>query len=703
MPDLLFEAGMEEIPARMIAAAESELRERVMEMLGRERLLAGDHNILSYSTPRRLAVLVEGVLGRQADATQEMTGPSWSVAFKDGQPTAAGQAFAKKAGVDLSALRKVTTPKGDYVAATATHRGREAAAVLSDLLAAELAALYWPKNMHWRPQKPERFVRPVRWMVALLDHAVLPIEFAGVRAGNLTYGHRILHGDAPVTIDHPEDYLGALEAAQVTADVNLRRHRIRKALDLETRSVPNARWREDTALIETVTHLTEWPAVVLGNFDRAYLELPDEVLVTVMRDHQKYFAVENAQGKLEPYFLAVLNTHPEENGIETIRHGNERVLRARFSDAQFFWRVDQKIPLEDRVEMLQSVTFHKELGSYWDKTQANLKIAGRLSNVLAERGVALDREALIEAVGVAKTDLTTELVKEFTELQGIVGGLYARAQGLGEAVAQAIYWQYSPAAVEDPIPPTVEGQVLGIADRTQSIAAMFGIGLEPTGSKDPYALRRAANAIVKILAESGLPLAVSDLLSADPGAVEAATQEKLTAFFRERLEFWLREARGFAYDVVNAVLAAGADDVGDAIARADALTTVHGSEDLAAIAAAFKRIKNILRQAVEKGVLAKEAAELPGFDEKLLADTAEKALASHAAYLDKHVEGLRKRREYTAALEQIATLRPHVDLFFDKVMVMVDDTAIRQNRLGLIAAVLQRFSTIADFSELVSA
>jgi glycyl-tRNA synthetase beta chain len=702
MPNLLFEAGMEEIPARMIAAAEQELRERVTALLQRERLLGDEHEVHSYSTPRRLAVQVNGVLARQPDATQEMTGPSWSVAFKDGQPTAAAQAFAKKAGVEIAALKKVTTPKGEYVAATATHRGQDAAAVLGSLLTAELAALYWPKNMYWRAHKPERFVRPVRWMVALLDHAVLPVEFAGVRAANQTWGHRILHGDAPVTIDHPDDYVGVLEAADVTADVALRRHRIRKALDLETRSVPNARWREDAALVETVTHLTEWPSVVLGNFDREYLALPDEVLVTVMRDHQKYFAVENAQGQLEPYFLTVLNTRPEENGIETIRHGNERVLRARFNDARFFWRVDQKISLEDRVEMLQAVTFHKELGSYWDKTQANVRSAESLAALLGERGTKLDKIALLHAARLAKTDLTTELVKEFTELQGIVGGLYARTQKLGEPVAQAIYWQYSPAAVEDPIPPTVEGQVLGIADRIQTIAAMFGIGLEPTGSKDPYALRRAANAIVKILAESGLPLAVSDLLAVVPAEISATTQEKLHSFFRERLEFWLREVRGFAYDVVNAVLAADASDVRDAIARAEALTAVRGSEDLAAIAAAFKRIKNILRQAVEKGVLPKDGSA-GSVAEAALSDPAEKALHAEARNLAPVVEDLRSRREYGQALEKIATLRPNVDLFFDKVMVMTEDEAVRRNRLALIAEVLGGFSSIADFSELVSA
>jgi glycyl-tRNA synthetase beta chain len=740
MPDLLFEAGMEEIPARMIAAAEAELTERVVELLRRERLLEDEHEIHSYSTPRRLAVQVNGVLERQRDATRELTGPAWGVAFKNGEPTAAALAFARKAGMSEEQLRKatferqqlrgtdlnsellhraemqgslagqhdgetrlfkMTSAKGEYLAAMIRDRGRPAAEVLPDLLAGELAAVYWPKNMYWRPLKVEFFVRPVRWIVALLDHAILPVEFAGVHAANLTWGHRILHGNAPVTVDHPDDYVGVLEAAKVTADVNLRRHRIRKALDLETRSVPGARWREDAALVETVTHLTEWPSVVLGNFDPEYLELPEEVLVTVMRDHQKYFAVESAEGELIPYFLAVLNTHPEENGIETIRHGHERVLRARFSDARFFWRVDQKIPLEDRVEMLRSVTFHKELGSYWDKTEANGKIAGTLADLLAERGTAVDKPALLKAVELAKTDLTTELVKEFTELQGIVGGLYARAQQLGEKVAQAIYWQYSPAAVEDAIPPTVEGQVLGIADRTQTIVAMFSIGLEPTGSKDPYALRRAANAIVKILAETGLPLVRSDLFRAVPAAIGEDTQKKLAAFFEERFVFWLRDMRGFAYDVVNAVVAVRSDNMRDAIARAEALTAVRGSEDLAAIGAAFKRIKNILRQAEEKGLL-RPGQEASAVRVDLLTDPAERALYDAAMKLAPVVEEMRQQQEYGRALEKIATLRPHVDLFFDKVMVMVDDAAVRSNRLALIREVLGAFSRIADFSELVS-
>jgi glycyl-tRNA synthetase beta chain len=614
------------------------------------------------------------------------------VAFKNGEPTPAAQAFAKKTGIEVAALQKITNPKGEYVSATVLRKGRSASDVLTEQLPKELAGLYWPKNMYWRAAKPERFVRPVKWLLAILDHAIVPVEFAGVHAGNLSYGHRILHGDHAATINKPAEYVAALESAKVLVDPEVRRHRIRKALDAATRTISGARWRENEALVDTVTHLTEWPSVLLGNFEAEYLSLPEEVLVTVMRDHQKYFAVEDPSGKLAPHFLAVLNTETNEQGIAVIRHGNERVLRSRFSDARFFWDFDQKIPLQDRVEMLKSVTFQKDLGSYFVKTEANLRIAEELADLVAQRGVEIDEFALLTATRLAKTDLTAELVKEFTELQGVVGGLYARAQGLGEVAAQAIYSQYTPASTEDAIPVTVEGQVLGLADRFQTIAAMFAIGLEPTGSKDPFALRRAANGVVKILAESELPLTFTDLSTAT-----GASSESLTAFFRERIEFYLRDVRGFSYDVVNAVLAAGFDDIRDAIARAEALTAVRGSEDFAAISAAFKRMKNIVRQASEKGLSSGDAVS-----ESVLADAAERGLYEQSSRLAPIVEKLRSERKYREALEQIATLRPHVDFFFDKVMVMVDDPHLRQNRLALIAKVLVGFSSIADFSEIVT-
>ncbi len=445
MAEFLFEIGLEEIPARMIASAEQELAARVKSMLTTEKLVGEEAQVRSYATPRRLAVAVSGVLGQQEDVTDQVTGPAWKVAFKDDQPTPAAHAFARKAGVPVEALVKQTTPKGEYVSATVTKAGRSAAEILAEKLPGELAKIYWAKNMYWRPGKPERFVRPVRWMVALLDSAVVPVEFGGKVAGNVTYGHRVLYGDAPVTIDTPAEYVAKLESAYVVADVSVRRERIRKALDRVTRTVEGARWREDEPLVETVTQLTEWPSVVLGTFEREYLELPDEVLVTVMRDHQKYFAVDDASGRLAPHFLAVLNTQVDAAGEAVIRHGNERVLRARFNDARFFWTFDQKTPLAARVELLKAVTFQKDLGSYATKTETNLRLAGALATLVTARGIQLDEPALLTATRLAKADLTAELVKEFTELQGVIGGLYARAEGLGESVAQAIYWQYRPA------------------------------------------------------------------------------------------------------------------------------------------------------------------------------------------------------------------------------------------------------------------
>ncbi|MGB8537226.1 MAG: glycine--tRNA ligase subunit beta [Acidobacteriaceae bacterium] len=693
MPELLLEVGLEEIPARMIADAQTELARRVEALLGRQRLLEPVHSITSYSAPRRLAVRVLGVLTQQLDLEEELTGPSWKAAFPDGQPGPAAQAFAKKAGVPVTALKKITTPKGEYASATVQRPGQRAEKVLSEELGKEIGALSWPKTMYWRPNKPERFVRPLRWLLCLLDENVVPLEFAGIRAANVSYGHRVLHGDQPVAIARPADYLATLEAAFVVADVGVRRHRIRKALDVVTRMVPEARWREDEPLVEQVTHLTEWPSVLLGNFQPEFLALPEEILVTVMRDHQKYFAVEDKQRALAPHFLAVLNTEVDSRGTAIIRHGNERVLRARFNDARFFWNYDQKLPLEQRLEKLKTVTFQRDLGSYFSKTESNLLMAKALGAALAAQGIPLDHAALEQAVLLAKTDLTTELVKEFTELQGIVGGLYARAQGLGEPVAQAIYSQYMPAAVEDPIPVTVEGQILGLADRLATIAEMFAIGLEPSGSKDPFALRRAANGIIKILAESGLPLTLAALetmsLKSLPRAGAVGT------FLKERLDFYLREVRGYAYDVVNAVLSTGLTTVTDAIARAQALTHVRGSDDLLAISTAFKRIKNILRQAEAKQDGDSIASEY-------LIEPAEQRLYAEAARVAPEVEALRVRQEYGEALERVATLRPAIDSFFDQVMVMAPEAHLRKNRLALIASVLNDFSRIADFSEIVA-
>jgi glycyl-tRNA synthetase beta chain len=706
MSDFLFEIGLEEIPARMISGAQAELERRLVGMLERERLVTVGAVSRSFATPRRLAIWVGGVTERQEDVAEELVGPSVKVAYKDGVATPAAAAFAKKAGVAVEDLKTIANAKGEYLAATSVKAGKGAVEVIAAEMPKELAGIYWAKNMYWRAGRPERFVRPVRWMAALLGTEIVPVEFGGYVAGSVTYGHRVLFGDEPIALKGPElqtEYEGSLAKGFVVADVEVRRQRIRKALDHVTRTVPGLRWREDHELVEKLTQLTEWPSVLLGGFEKEYLELPEEVLVTVMRDHQNYFAVEDKDGKLAPHFLAVLNTETDEAGLGVIRHGNERVLRARFNDARFFWEFDQRVPLVERVKLLENVTFQKDLGSYARKTDRVRTLASELADLLNRRGVALDAAALDTAASLAKTDLTAELVKEFTELQGVVGGLYARAQGFGAAVGDAIYDQYKPVSMEDSVPRTGEGALLAIADKADTVAGMFGLGLEPTGSKDPFALRRAANGIVKILAETSVPLPLTLDEIARTASQDPVVSTKIRSFFAERLEFYLREARGQAYDVVKAVLTTGAEDVRDAVARAEAVTAVRGAVtgamgDFAAVSAAFKRMKNILSQAKEKGFTAEAHV-----DDALLMDAAEKVLAERSAELAERVKGLRMERQYAAALEQIATLRPQVDAFFEAVMVMDPDAAIRANRLALLERVLGDFSGIADFSEIVVA
>jgi glycyl-tRNA synthetase beta chain len=710
MPDFLLEIGCEEIPARMIAAASEELRERLAALLSRERL--SSQEVTHFDTPRRLAVMAGGIAASQADVVEQITGPSVNVAYKDGQPTPAAHAFAKKAGVEIAQLEKVTTPKGEYLTAKVTKKGRSAAEILAEGLPKELSTIYWPKNMYWR--KPnERFVRPVRWLVAMLDGETIPLEFEGIRAGTSSRGHRILTGGAVTIPRAGSAYIDSLRAAKVLGRAE-REHQIRKALDATTRTVPGARWREDQALLDTVVNLTEFPSAILGGFDPQFLALPEEVLVTVMRDHQKYFAVEEANGKLAPHFLAVLNTDGDPQGL--IRHGNERVLRARFNDARFFWETDQKKSLLERLESLKHVTFQKDLGSYFDKTQRVQRLCSWLSEIIKQSGITVRPGVIHKAACLSKTDLTTELVKEFTELQGIVGGLYARAQQLDPtlpeatrlAIADAIYDHYKPESTDDDVPRSIEGAVLSIGDKADTIAGMFALGLLPSGSKDPFALRRQANAIVKVIAEKKLPLRLGELMRDARSGYQRSEAEKkfvedekfsesVATFFRERLEFYLKDVCGYAYDVVKAVLGADSEDVVDAAQRAEAVKQVLHMPEFQAIGAACKRMRNILKQAAEKGI--EPAAQFEYLPESA---EEEKTLMAYMERTGARVEAHRSSKEYLEALLLLSTAREPVDRFFDKVMVMVEDERVRSNRLALLRTLLKEFSTIADFSEIVT-
>jgi glycyl-tRNA synthetase beta chain len=715
MPDFLLEIGCEEIPSRMLDAAETELARRVGDFFKRHSL--SDAEPHTFSTPRRLGVFI-GTAERQPVLRSKVRGPSEKIAFKDGNPTKAAESFAQREGVSVESLQIMETETGRYAFAESEKGGCPASDILVESLPAELKALYWPKSMYWR-EKGETFVRPVRWLVAMLDGKVIPMEFDGICAGDQSRGHRIL-ADRTVKIPAAGNaYVSALRDAKVLSR-DAREQQIRKALDAATRTISGARWREDNSLLDTVVNLTEWPSVILGSFDREFLELPEEVLVTVMRDHQKYFAVEDANGKLLPHFLAVLNTDGDADGI--IRHGHERVLRARFNDARFFWQTDQKHPLRERTTWLKHVTFQKDLGSYYDKTLRVQRLASWWCEIIRQSGTAIRPGIVHKAAYLAKTDLTTELVKEFTELQGIVGGLYARVQELDrelpdstrQLIAQAIYDQYKPESMEDSVPRTIEGAALSIADKADTIAGMFALGLQPTGSKDPFALRRQANGIVRIIAEHKLPLRLSQIpKDARETYRGSAAERKFSAetdyagnmrvFFRERLEFYLRDTLGFKYDVVNAVLAADSDDVVDAVARAKAVAEARSSgqaEELEAVCISFKRIKNILKQADEKGISIPERPK-----EALMGEvgTAETDLwLNGVVKVWAHYETWREQGDYGSALSSAASLRPMLDRFFDEVMVMVDDEQVRANRLAILRKLYKDFSTIADFSEIVT-
>ena len=648
----LLEIGTEEIPDWMIfpPALENLLRE-IAAIPGMDKLEL-------TSTPRRLVLQVDQVPERQPNIVENVVGPPKSA------PQKAVLGFARKLGVNPEDLKIEHTPRGEYYSLEREVQGRRTIEILVDALPAIIPRIPFPKTMYWTEDRNLRFIRPIRWIVALLGDEVIPFQpIAGVIPGNVSSGHRILGAPRiPVQI---ETYEERLRENRVIVYWHKRLKKIREDI-----AALGVQVKPDEELLNSVVFLTEYPTAILGTFDAEFLRLPQEVLVTVMRHHQKYFSVEDENGKLASKFVAVINTDGDPDGL--IRRGNERVLRARFNDARFFWETDQKKKLADRLPDLAHITFQAKLGSYLEKT---------------DRTVALVKElggdpAAVRAAQLSKCDLTTELVKEFTELQGVVGGLYARAQGQGEEVATAIYDHYKPASMDGEIPRTAAGQLVSIADKLDTLRGCFGIGLVPTGSKDPFALRRAAQGIVKILVEAKLRLPIRKLLNGDA---------KLEEFVLDRVRYYFKDIRGFKYDEINAVLASGWDDLVDLEERLVAIQAVRPTENFEPLAASFKRIRNILKQA-------KFAGNGGQVDAKLLESGPEDDLF-------KEFQDVRSRAAklpYQPALESIASLRPKVDLFFDKVLVNAQDPKIRQNRLTLLHTLLKEFSTIADFSEIVT-
>ncbi|MBC7924598.1 MAG: glycine--tRNA ligase subunit beta [Bryobacteraceae bacterium] len=652
----LLELGVEEIPDWMIVPALGNLSELFSALLAEHRL-GGEVSAVD-ATPRRLVLRAGPSLAAQPDQTVSVSGPPTSAS----EGAVAG--FAKKQGVNLTDLRKVVTPKGEYWTVGKDIPGRRTVEVLGEALPGIVGKIYFPKTMYWTSRTGPRFIRPIRWIVALLGEDVVPFTFAGVSSGNTTSGHRIL--GKPNTIVNIANYEQQLKQNGVVLSAAERRSRIEAALD--------AGVVRDEELLETLVYLTEFPTPLRGTFDPAFLELPKEILTTVMRHHQRYFSVADQDGTLQPEFIAVMNSDGDPDGL--VQKGHERVLRARFNDARFFWSVDLKRMLGDRVEDLRNVTFQAKLGSYYEKTRRVADLAKELAVTLHE-----NTSYATCAAGLCKCDLTTEMVKEFTELQGVVGGLYAKHQGAPEPVWRAVYEHYKPVSMEDSIPGGRIGQIVALADKADTLRGCFAIGLVPTGSKDPFALRRAAQGVIKILVEGKLPLALSTLTAGD---------SQLHEFLIDRVRHYFREVCGYKYDEVNAALASRSDLLVDLQERLEAIRLVRPTADFEPLAASFKRIQNILRQA--------DFQPTGPIDPDLLEAGPEADLAAAVVATKQKIS---RQGTYHEVLASIADLRPAVDKFFDKVLVNAPDERLRCNRLTLLSSLISEFSAIADFSEIV--
>jgi glycyl-tRNA synthetase beta chain len=685
--DFLLEIRTEEIPAAVLAGARRDLQARVIEGLEAEGL--APESAESLATPRRLILILRGLPERQEDRLSEVLGPPAAAAFDaGGKPTRAGEGFARAQKVEPSDLVVVETARGKTAAARRKVEGRPAAEVLSEVVPRAVATLTFPRTMRWGAGD-RVFVRPVRGLLALFGGRVAPMEVLGIASGGSTRGHRIL-SDEDLEVGGVEDYLVKLRAHDVEPDGEVRRLAILGAARDAAREVGGS-VDADADLAATLADLVEYPAVVRGSFAAEFLALPEEVTTTAMRTHQKYLPVRGAEG-LMPYFVAVMDNREDREGL--IARGNEWVLNARLADARFFYEEDIREPLESRLPQLSRLSFQDRLGDYREKTARLEELVGAIALAVNLPDLA---PTVRTAARLAKTDLTTRMVKEFTDLQGVVGGIYARREGQPDPVWQAIYDQYRPASAGDDPPRGASGAIVSLADRFDALAGFFAIGLAPTGSRDPYGLRRAAFGAVSIAIARGWRLdwrpVLRKALSLYPGGVATieadAALSELEKFFAERLRNLL-ERRGHAYDEISAVLAVDVWNFADVSDRALALSEARRQTDFRSLILAFKRIRNILGEE-------RPGAPSPG----LYREEAERRLAAEFLEARPVIERLGEARRYREALERIASIAPVLDRFFVEVLVNCPEEDLRRNRLALLASIQKEFSRFADFSEIV--
>jgi len=683
--ELLVELGVEEIPASMLEDAAHQFADGLVQGLKEQRLASKVDSV--WYTPRRLIVRLKEVPVSQEDLVERVVGPPKSVAFDaQGNPTKAALAFAQKNSVRVSKAKIVRTPKGEYLAIERRIKGKKTRQIMEKLVPAAIGRIQFPKTMRWTADH-FRFARPLRWILALFQGRVIRFRMAEVASSNFTVGHRFL-GKSKIVVSSPAFLQQLLRENGVLADPHERKARIQNGLKQETEACGGI-LVDDPALLETVTNLNEYPSVIRGSFETRFLSLPKEILITVMREHQKYFSLLDSSGRLLPAFLAVINLETDHS--ELIRTGHERVLRARLADAAFFWEIDRKTKLLERQESLKNVLFQEKLGSYFDKTRRVLALLPKLAQRTGNAALLGDLES---AARMFKCDLVTEMVKEFTDLQGIVGGLYAQAEGHAETVWRAVYEQYLPKSTNSPSPSTVEGALLSLADRLDTVCGCFSVGLIPSGSRDPFAVRRQGNGILKIILDHRISLSLDELIRWGLEACSvplAPTAQELREFFEGRLRFLLEEM-GYSYDCINAAVAVGFDDPHDTLDRLRALQAMKQEADFLSLASNFKRIVNILAQ----------AGEVSGFpEESQMAEAAELALWQSYLQVRPEVELAKQNHDYGSALRSLASMRRAVDDFFDKVLVMAQDSAIRSNRLSLLKQLSQLFLSVADISQIV--
>jgi glycyl-tRNA synthetase beta chain len=683
--DLLIELGTEELPPKALSKLINAFEAGIQQGL-KEAELDFD-NIQAYAAPRRLAVLIESLETRQQDRLIERKGPAVSAAFDDqGQPTKAVEGFARSCGVEVDALETLETDKGAWLVFKQEQQGAETCAIIGGILQKALAALPIPKRMRWGGL-PGEFVRPVHWLVLLFGDDVIPLEILGVCSGKTTRGHRFHHPEE-ITITSPKSYAKQLmEEAYVMVDMTERQQAIRQqVVALGEKLGGYAVINQD--LLDEVTGLVEWPVALSGKYDRRFLELPSEALISSMEEHQKYFAVRDKDNTLLPYFITICNI--ESKDPAQVVAGNERVILPRLSDAAFFWDTDRKQPLIASQEKLKTIVFQNKLGSVYDKSERVADLAEFIANQIGG-----DEQLARRAAILAKCDLVTEMVGEFPDLQGIMGRYYAKLDGEHEDVSEALDEQYLPRFAGDKLPQTKTGQALSLAEKIDTLVGLFGIGQPPTGVKDPFALRRAALGVLRIIIENKLVLDLNILLtSALTNLGDIATEkdcvEGVMQYLFERLRGYAQE-QGYQADVFEAVLAMKPTNPVDFMARLAAVADFRQLEQAASLTAANKRIGNILRKndAQQSGAV---------IDSQLLIEPTEQALADKVQSVQAQVAPLLAESNYTAVLTALASMREVVDAFFDQVMVMADDDAVRQNRLALLNQTRALFLEIADIS-----